>query len=83
MRSSFHCRRHFLIRFSRVNASSIGLVEFIEDKIMNAIVFGEAFNRFLLMFIDSAREIAGDADIQRSISLTCEDIDARTFIDHV
>jgi hypothetical protein len=57
-------------------------VKFVKDKLVNAIVFGEALDRFLFMFINAAREIAGHADIQRSIPLTCEDVNARTFLDH-
>ena len=38
-------------------------MEFIKDEIVNAIVFGEAFDGSLFVFKDPAREIAGNADI--------------------
>jgi hypothetical protein len=46
---------------------------------LHRVLAGEVFSIVIVMLRDAARQIAGDADIQRAVAATCEQLDGRLF----
>src|SRR5260221_12369789 len=53
-----------------------GVMEFDIDECMHAIFSGEACDRVRSMLEDPAREVTGNANIERAVAFTREDVDA-------
>src|SRR5439155_9978914 len=59
-----------------------GLVEFGKDQSIDAVIPHKASNRSRPMLPDTTRKVGGYADIERTIALAGENVDARTFWRH-
>ena len=71
----FHARRQRFKECSLARVSRDGIEGFKIDELIDFILPCETGNKLGFMLRQTPSEIVGDADIQRPISLTCENVD--------